>query len=192
MIGVSRRQTWKRRSGSEGQAAYRYYQCESRTNQSMCDYHTQRAAELEEQVRAIIAGLNGDALLPQAGDEATVLAEWQEEANRGQGRLRQLDRRLDEYLSAAAKRRISREQLHKLSVATAADRLALEESLERIERKIREQADASERRRDRERGLARLLDGWGTLPMAEKQSLLRELIDRVVVRDEGVRVLLRP
>jgi DNA invertase Pin-like site-specific DNA recombinase len=192
MIGVSRRQSWRRRSGSEGQASYRYYQCESRTNQSMCDYHTQRAEALEEQVRAALAGLDSAALLPQAGNEAAVLAEWQEQANRLRARLRQSDRRLEDYLSAAAKGRISKEQLHKLSIATASDRLRLEEALEEIERKVREQADASERRRGRERTLARLLDGWGTLPIAEKQSLLRELVDRVVVRDEGMQVLLRP
>ena len=32
-------------------AQYRYYQCESRTNRSLCDYHTRRAVELEEEVR---------------------------------------------------------------------------------------------------------------------------------------------
>src|SRR6185312_12958152 len=52
MIGVSRKQTWQRRKdGTQGEAEYRYYQCLSRTNQSMCDYHTRRAADLEEEVR---------------------------------------------------------------------------------------------------------------------------------------------
>ena len=192
MIGVSRRQSWRRRSGAQGQASYRYYQCESRTNQGMCDYHTQRALELEERVRATLANLDGEALLPQAGNDAAVLAQWQEEAGRLSGRLRQLDRRLEEHLAAAAKGRITKEQLHKLSVATASNRLKLEETLEKIEQKIQEQGDASERRRDRERSLARLLDGWETLSIDEKQGPLRELVDRVVVRDEGLQVLLRP
>jgi len=192
MIGVSRRQSWRRRSGSEGQASYRYYQCESRTNQSMCDYHTQRAEELEESVRARLSNTNGDVLLPQAGNEGAVREEWGKEAERLHTRLRQMDRRLDEQLSAAAKGRISKEQLRKLGVATATQRLKLEEELEEIERKLREQATASERSRERQRGLAALLDGWGSLSMDEKQSLLRELVDRVVVRDEGIQVLLRP
>jgi hypothetical protein len=106
-------------------------------------------------------------------------------------RLRQMDRRLDEHLAAAAKQRISREQLQKLSVGTAAERLKLEEALEDVEHKIREQAGASERRKARERSLARLLDGWKTLAIDEKQTLLRELVDRVVVHDEGVQVHLR-
>jgi DNA invertase Pin-like site-specific DNA recombinase len=192
MIGVSRRQSWRRRSGSEGQASYRYYQCESRTNQSMCDYHTQRADALEEQVRAELAGLDREELAPKAGNEAAIQAEWEEKAERLRGRLRQLDRRLDEQISAAARGRISREQLHKLNVATASTRLQLEEELEEIERKLREQADASELSRRRQRALASLLDGWTTLAFADKQSPLRELVDRVVVRDDGIQVLLRP
>jgi len=192
MIGVSRRQTWRRASGSEGRASYRYYQCESRTNQNLCDYHTQRADELEEQVRASLDSPNGSALLPQAGDESAVVAEWQAEAERLQNRLRQLDRRLDEQLSTAARGRITKEQLRKLSTATAAERLRVEDALEEVQRKVRDQGDVSTRRRGRERSLARLLDGWKTLAFDERQTLLRDLVDRVVVRDDGVQVLLRP
>jgi site-specific DNA recombinase len=192
MIGVSRRQSWRRRSGSEGQASYRYYQCESRTNQSMCDYHTQRAEELEERVRETLAHQTGDDFPPQAGDGQAVLAEWQEKAVRLRLRLRQLDRRLEEQLAAAAKGRITREQLHKLSITTASQQLKLEEELEEAERRLQEQQDASERARERRRALAQLLDGWAELTLAEKQSLLREVVDRVVVRDDGIQVLLRP
>ena len=192
MIGVSRRQSWKRRSGSEGKASYRYYQCESRTNQSMCDYHTQRAEALEERVREQLAALDVDALLPQAGNEEAVLAEWQERSKRLQSRFRQLDRRMNEQLTAAAKGRISREQLRKLSVTTAANQLKLEEEMEEIQRRLQEQQDASERSRGRQRTLATLLDGWATLPINEKQSHLRDLIDRIVVHDDELQVLLRP
>src|SRR3990170_4909066 len=136
MIGVSRRQNWRRRSGAEAQASYRYYQCESRTNQGMCDYHTQRAHELEEHVRATLAQLDGDALLPQAGDEGGVLAEWQQQADRLRVRLRQADRRLEEHLTAAAKGRVTKEQFRKLSVSAASGRLQLEEEMEETERKI--------------------------------------------------------
>lgn len=192
MIGVSRRQSWRRRSGSEGQASYRYYQCESRTNQSMCDYHTQRAEVLEEGVRERLAGLDGDALLPRAGNEKAVIAEWEEEAERLRGRLRQQDRRLDEQLVAAGRGRITREQLGKLSVATASQRLSLEDELEATEARLRDQADAGERARARKRTLAKLLDGWAELAVVEKQTVLRELVARIVVTDDGFQVVLRP
>ena len=50
MSGVTRRQTWRRKDGQRMRGVYRYYQCQSRTNQSMCRYHTWRAADLEETV----------------------------------------------------------------------------------------------------------------------------------------------
>lgn len=192
MIGVSRRQSWKRRSGSEGRASYRYYQCESRTNQSMCDYHTQRADELEEQVRVTLA-TNGGPVMPDfAGNEEQVRAEWEEQAERLRNRLRTIDRRFDDQFAAAAKGRVTHDQLQQLSMKAAAQRLELEEELEDVDRRIQEQADASERLRNRRRALSALIDGWSTAAMAEKQSLLREVVDRVVVKDEGIQVVIRP
>ena len=158
----------------------------------MCDYHTQRAAELEEKVYTRLANVDADALRLVAGNDEGVRAEREGAIKKGKTRLRQLDRRLDEIISAAAKGRITREQLHTLSVTNTSDRLRLEDGLEEIQRRLQEQADASERTKQRERELARLLDGWKSLAIAEKQLLLRELIDRVVVRDEGVEVILRP
>ena len=50
MIGVSRRQGWSRKDGSQTVGQYRYYQCQSRTNQGMCRYHTWRSEVLERRV----------------------------------------------------------------------------------------------------------------------------------------------
>ena len=192
MIGVSRRQSWKRRSGSEGKASYRYYQCESRTNQSMCDYHTQRADELEEQVRTLLSSPDGATMPDFAGNEQQVMAEWVEKADRLRTRLKTIDRRFEDQFAAAAKGRVTHEQLHKLSMKAASQRLDLEGDLEDVDRRIGDQANASERLRGRQKALATLLDGWPALGMAEKQSLLREIVDKVVVLDEGVQVIIRP
>ncbi|MSQ22317.1 MAG: recombinase family protein [Dehalococcoidia bacterium] len=50
MAGVTRRQSWKRKDGQRIQGVYRYYQCQTRINQSVCTYHTWRAPLLEEAV----------------------------------------------------------------------------------------------------------------------------------------------
>ena len=91
-----------------------------------------------------------------------------------------------------AKGRITREQLHKLSITTAGERLRVEEELEEVDRRIQDQTDASERTRGRQKALAILLDGWDEQPVEEKQQHLREMLDRVVVRDEGIELVLRP
>ena len=68
----------------------------------------------------------------------------------------------------------------------------LQPRVDDIERRIHEQADAGQRRRVREKTLTKLIDGWTTMAFHDVQSLLRELVDRIVVRDEGVQLVLRP
>jgi site-specific DNA recombinase len=194
MIGVSRRQRWERRDGSERGAEYRYYQCESRTNRSLCDYHTRRAPVLEEQVRQAILGQgpSSTASIPRGGDEGMALAEAQANSRRLRARLRRLDRRLEQHLDAVTRGRLSRDRFDSLSVALGAEQLALEESLAEAERLAHQQASAAERARRQERALARLRSEWDRLPPPQRQALLRELLERVVVRDDGIRAMLRP
>ena len=54
MMGVTRRQLWRNKDGNRSRATYRYYQCQSRNNQSVCGYHTWREADLEGAVLAQI------------------------------------------------------------------------------------------------------------------------------------------
>jgi site-specific DNA recombinase len=193
MIGVSRRQRWRRRDGSEKWAEYRYYQCESRTNRSLCDYHTRRAGQLEEEVREALLGQKPSAVVaaPKAGDDAAVLQEAEARSRRLRGRLRRLDRRLEEYMNDAARGRLSAERMRSLSVAVAAEGLSLEESLAEAERLVRQQVSAAERKHQREQALARLTDEWDHLTPPEQQALLGELLERVVVWDDSIRIMVR-
>ncbi len=174
--------------------SYRYYQCESCTNQSVCSYHTRRAGDLEAQVREALsemfAGGNG---FPQAGDEGAVLAEQEQERDRLRSRLRSIDRRLEGYVDSAAKGRLSKEKMHKLSVSAAGDRLAVEDAIEAAALRISEYVDAAGRKRGRERDVAKLLDAWDELGFPERQTGLREAIARVTVTDDdAIKITLRP
>ncbi len=195
MIGVSRRQSWKRqKDGSQAQASYRYYQCESRTNQGLCDYHTRRAGDLETEVKEILAGIDmkSGRAFPQAGDETAVLAEAQEQCNQLRRRLAQIDKQLDQYIDAAARGRLSKEKMRALSLELASDRLEVEEQLAEAERRAQERASLAARHRAQEQTLARLIDSWDSLEFDRRRSMLREVIDRIIVKDDGVKVLLRP
>jgi len=193
MIGVSRRQRWRRRDGSEKWAEYRYYQCESRTNRSLCDYHTRRVGQLEEEVRQALLGNKSSAVVaaPKAGDDAAVLQEAEARCRRLRGRLRRLDKRLEEYMNEAARGRLSAERMRSLGMDVAAEGLSLEESLAEAERFVKQQASAAERQQQKERALARLRDEWDHLAPLEQQSLLGKLLERVVVWDDSIRVQLR-
>jgi site-specific DNA recombinase len=195
MIGVSRRQSWKRqKDGSQAQASYRYYQCESRTNQGLCDYHTRRAGDLETEVKEILAGIDmkSGRAFPQAGDETAVLAEAQEQCNQLRRRLAQIDKQLDQYIDAAARGRLSKEKMRALSLELASGRLEVEEQLAEAEHRAQERASLAARHRAQEQTLVRLIDSWDSLEFDRRRSMLREVIDRIIVKDDGVKVLLRP
>ena len=192
MIGVSRRQSWTRRSdGSEQVASYRYYQCESRTNQGICNYNTQRAEDLEETVRQQLRDLDPSKLATAGNDEA-VIEQWQQEARRVRERLHQIDRRLNRELEAAANDAANSERLRTKGQALAEERLRIEEELRDAEWRAEHYASAAERRRTRNAALELLVQDWEDLPLDDKQRLLKELIDQVRVGDDGVQLVLRP
>ncbi len=191
MIGVSRRQTWKRRDNSEQVASYRYYQCESRTNQGICTYNTQRADELEESVRQQLSELD-PSQLATAGDDEAVLAQWQSESRRLHDKLQQVDRRLGRQLEAAAAGELSAEKLRSSGLDLAEERMHIEEELHDAEWRAEHYASAAERRRTRNAALEMLVAQWETLPLTERQQLLREIIDQVRAGQSGVSIVLRP
>jgi site-specific DNA recombinase len=191
MIGVSRRQTWKRRDNSEQVASYRYYQCESRTNQGICTYNTQRADELEESVRLQLSELD-PSQLAIAGDDDAVLAQWQSESRRLHDKLQQVDRRLGRQLEAAASGDLSAEKLRSTGLDMAEERMHIEEELHDAEWRAEHYASAAERRRTRNAALDMLVAQWETLPLTERQQLLHEIIDQVKAGQSGVSIVLRP
>jgi site-specific DNA recombinase len=192
MIGVSRRQSWtRRRDGSEQVASYRYYQCESRTNQGICTYNTQRADELEESVRRQLSEIDPKQLAV-AGDDSAVIGQWKTEARRLRERLQQIDRRLGRELETAAKKGTSSDKLRVDGLALAEERLKVEEELRDCEWRAEHYSSAAERRRTRNAALQLLVSEWETLSVKEKQQLLRELVDQIKASTSEVVIALRP
>jgi site-specific DNA recombinase len=192
MIGVSRRQSWTRRSdGSEQNASYRYYQCESRTNQGICNYNTQRAEELEDAVRKQLAEIDPKQLAT-AGDDAAVIGQWQAESRRLKDRLQQIDRRLGKFLEAAAGEKKSGDRLRAEGMSLAEERLRVEDELRDAEWRAEHYASAAERRRTRIAALDMLVSNWEGMDLAERQQPLRELVDQVRVGSGEVQLVLRP
>ena len=192
LIGVSRKQTWTRRGdGSEQVASYRYYQCESRTNQGICSYHTHRAEELEGEVRDRLARLDPNELAA-GGDDSTMVGQWQAEMKRLKERLAHVDRRLSRYLEQAASGKGDSEKLRAQGLDLAEERLKVEEELRDAEWRSEHYAFATERRRERQAALDLLVGQWSDLPVPEGQQLLKELIENVMVTDEEVSLTLRP
>src|SRR3990170_2315436 len=175
MIGVTRRQRWQRRSDGEVRTAlYRYYQCESRTNRSLCDYHTHRAEALEEEVRAGL--VNGSVEIPAAARDAEGVDE-ELQGRQLRDKMRRLDRRLQQYLDAATSGRMGEERLRTLSLEVAGQQLAAEEVMAERQRRAQQQASETERRRHRLDALSRCRELWGQLTFPEPYDLLPDLLE---------------
>ncbi|MEE8369857.1 MAG: recombinase family protein [Dehalococcoidia bacterium] len=192
MIGVTRKQSWRRRDGTVKAAQYRYYQCESRANRSLCDYHTHRAEKLEGEVCEAL--LNGETLSAhsQSANGASVLAEREDRSKLLRERMRGLDKRLERYLDSALDGQINGERLRSLSMVLGTQQLELEERLAESQRLVQQEMTEAERKRHRHDLLLRLRDDWSRSPFPQRQELLRVLLDRVVVRDDGIETLMKP
>jgi DNA invertase Pin-like site-specific DNA recombinase len=188
---VQERQSWRRRSDGEVRSAlYRYYQCGSRTNRSLCDYHTRRAEALEEEVRRAL--LDSPAQASTAAAEEVEEPPIEEQGKQLRDRMRRLDRQLEQFLDAATSGRLNGERLRSRGVEVAGQRLTTEETLAERQRWAQMRATEAQRRQHQRDALARCREQWDELAFPERHELLRQLLERVVVRDEGIQASLRP
>ncbi|MCS7294347.1 MAG: recombinase family protein [Chloroflexota bacterium] len=192
MIGVSRRQSWTTKDGERRSALYRYYQCESRTNQSACEYNTQRAPELEAKVRDhLAAGGETATRVRRAGDADAFTLDLQRQVERLENRRKRLQRQLEELVSDAAHGHITVERMRSLGADIVGEMQDVDEELRALRERLAAERDEADRRRRMTELRERLVAHWDELPFEELQSALRELIDRVEVDGEQVRVFLR-
>ncbi len=182
LIGVSRKQAWKRASGERVENSYRYYQCESRTNQSMCDYHTRRADDLERATREkLLEELAGET--EAAPSDADECERARHECERLRSRIRALDRRIAKYVESAARGKLSRERMRQQSLVVAAERLTLEDAIEAAELRLSGGATP-----DRTKATERLVRLWDELSFEDRQQALREIVSRITVNDDGLAI----
>ena len=168
MMGVTRRQRWRNKDGKRKSGVYRYYQCQSRNNQSVCGYHTWRAALLEATVvsqlgLALQAKRNKeDAPAPDEERTSQLRSIWED-------RVRNAERRFIQALRRAAR--------GAASVDTFARCL---DDLDTARAGVQRANDATD--------MAQTLEVWDQLDFgARRDSLLAHLV-RVEVKDEMVRV----
>jgi hypothetical protein len=157
-------------TGSGGSASeYVYYQCESRTNHGRCDYHTRRAGELEEAVRAQLAGA-GPGVEPaaHAGRSGPPVAA---------GKATSRARRLDEMIERRALGQWTAAQLLRAAGPLVLADLADEEAAE--------QRDGTP-----VEALSTLVEQWDALAFEARRALLRQVVATVEVSDDRVLVRL--
>ena len=170
MMGVTRRQLWRNKDGNRSRATYRYYQCQSRNNQSVCGYHTWREADLEGAVLAQIPlAIEMRALRKLAyrngGDksEQALKKIWEE-------RVRNSERRFSQTLRKTASGALKTDQL--------------ERALAELD-KARTLAEKSDQPVD----VSDMLEKWGERDFDEKRDFLLTHVARVEVSDHMARIV---
>jgi len=114
MIGSTKTQRWKRTDQKRVHKQYRYYQCQSKTGQSTCDYHTWKADLLDQtvlgQLKYVVLDKikrQGSYTFSEVSDDSRVVSTEERNAYRrfvnamlvvskGQGNFMVLTRALDE------------------------------------------------------------------------------------------------
>ncbi|HRC62484.1 MAG TPA: recombinase family protein [Dehalococcoidia bacterium] len=181
LIGVRRVRAARR--PEDKPVVYTYYQCESRTNQSRCAYHTRRAPELEGIVRERLR--QG----PPSGVAATEEpAALDEELTRLRGRRDGIRRQLDALLERHARGEWTMERLRAEASTLALEDLAAEERAESLVERRTAGVDGRRREATLARARARLAREWDDLEFQQRQDLLREVATAVIVTDDDVRV----
>jgi len=193
MIGVNRSQTWTRyKDGAKSRGRYRYYQCQSRTNQSVCQYHTRRAEELEITVVATLRRYTDPQVRERLAQQYAPAVDYKaSERPQLERRLKAIDTKFRGYLDRAAQGVISLEELGAMGRELVRERRFLEQRLALLEAEARQEITAEQRRQYIFEALDELRERWDALTFSARRTLLQYVIDRVVVYDDHVETLLR-
>ena len=192
MIGVSRRQKWTTKAGEERHGAYRYYQCESRTNQSACGYNTQRAPELEARLRELLADESpGVSRVRRTGNVDSYHLDVMGQVGKVEARMKRTRRQLEELVADAAHGHISVERMRALGGEIARGQEALEGELTAARDHLHAQRSEVDRRRHLLEIQKRVVREWEGLEFDALQRSLRELVDRLEVDADECKLFLR-
>lgn len=160
MIGSTKRQTWRRKDRSKAIGVYRYYQCQTRANQSACSYHTWQAAALEKEVIKKIGPIQGNLL----EDPKLPIHPPNNEKQ-----IKAAERRFVWAFKSTAS--------GQMPISTLAAYL-------------QELNNARDRHSMDTRNVVNSFNSWGILSKPDQHELLNDLIDQVIVKDEGIQVVL--
>ncbi len=177
MVGVTRRQGWRRKDGSNPVGHYRYYQCQSRTNQGMCRYRTWRSSDLED----IVLGKLKEKLESRSVNfsEADISIQADKELEKSLNRLETVFYRTLESVAAGT-----------IAVQNLRD-LQLELELQRGF--LREDISAKDPVLEvlRSHDPAYILNRWDELDQPALTQIIRSLVAKVYVGDHSSEVIVR-
>lgn len=192
MIGINRSQTWTRqRDGLKSKGEYRYYQCQSRANQSVCQYHTRRADSLENTVLTALWRYSSPDLREQLIRQPITPVDQKIDRPELDKKLKVLGRKFREYLDKASRGVISLEELRAAGGDLVRERQFLQQRLAILQAEANGEITTEQRRRSTLEALENLQNQWESMTLPARRALLQYAIERIVVYDDHIDPVLR-
>ena len=171
MMGVTRKQNWKRQSGERVKNTYRYYQCQSKGNQGTCSYHTWTTNKLEARVLKMLTTMvqNGKLEKSVSGQKGEVKLRLAAE-NRFT-KVVSAEKRFVEFMKKTARGEsvVGRLELYLQALDNARDQAFISCTPEEV---------------------AALIKTWKEQPFTRQQAFLNEYISLITVKDRSVKISL--
>ena len=169
LMGVSRRQSWKRDDGTRMKGDYRYYQCQSKGNKGTCSYHTWRTSKLEDRVLELVRNLeeSGElmkSVLGQKGDDKRLVA--------ASKRLKDVELAEGRFIDFMRKTAKGQSVIGRLTLYLEELELARQQAFISVE----------------PNQIHNFLNSWENREFAEKKSFLNEYLNSITVKDRSVRI----
>ena len=169
LMGVSRKQSWKRDDGTRMKGEYRYYQCQSKGNKGTCSYHTWRTSKLEDRVLELVRNLeeSGElmkSVLGQKGDDKRLVA--------ASKRLKDVELAEGRFIDFMRKTAKGQSVIGRLTLYLEELELARQQAFISVE----------------PNQIHNFLNSWENREFAEKKSFLNEYLNSITVKDRSVRI----
>ena len=169
LMGVSRKQSWKRDDGTRMKGDYRYYQCQSKGNKGTCSYHTWRTSKLEDRVLELVRNLeeSGElmkSVLGQKGDDKRLVA--------ASKRLKDVELAEGRFIDFMRKTAKGQSVIGRLTLYLEELELARQQAFISVE----------------PNQIHNFLNSWENREFAEKKSFLNEYLNSITVKDRSVRI----
>ncbi|MBM4406548.1 MAG: hypothetical protein FJ039_10290 [Chloroflexi bacterium] len=190
MVGVTRKQSWTRRKdGSRKEKQYRYYQCQSRTNQSVCQYHTHRSDQFESNVLTFLGNRAPELETMQEKRAAPSAAALQKERQRLETARARAERKLRQLLRLVASGKLPYLRFKEMGDRLIAERREAQDGIRRMAAARSSSAGTSGQQAAQ--AIRGLLAGWSGMDTNARRALLNGLIEKIIVFDDRTDIHLR-
>ena len=171
MMGVTRKQNWKRQGGERVRNTYRYYQCQSKGNQGTCGYHTWITDKLEARVLKMLATMvkNGKLQKSVSGPKGEMKLRLAAE-NRFT-KVVSAEKRFVEFMKKTARGEsvVGRLELYLKALDNTREQAFISCTPEEV---------------------AALIESWEKQSFTRRQAFLNEYVSLITVKDRSVKISL--